>query len=146
MTFCLSKCQLDGHLCCFYLLAIINNCYKYLFARIYVFISLGLYEWYFWVSWYFSSVAQACLTICDHINCSMPGLPVHHQLLEFTHTHVHRVRDAIQPSHPLVVPISSRLQSFPASGSFPTSHLLVSGGQSIGVSASTSVPPMNTWD
>ena len=49
----------------------------------------------------FSSVAQSCPTLCDPINCSMPGLPVHHQLPEFTQTHVHRVGDAIQPSHPL---------------------------------------------
>ena len=48
----------------------------------------------------FSSVAQLCLTLCDPMNCSMPGLPVHHQLPEFTQTHVHRVSDAIQPSHP----------------------------------------------
>ena len=47
------------------------------------------------------SVAQSCPTLCDPMNHSMPGLPVHHQLLEFTETHVHRVRDAIQPSHPL---------------------------------------------
>ena len=50
----------------------------------------------------FSSVAQSCSTLCDHMNCSMPGLPVHHQLLEFTQTHVHRGSDAIQPSHPLL--------------------------------------------
>ena len=49
----------------------------------------------------FSSVAQSCLTLCDPMNRSTPGLPVHHQLLEFTQTHVHRVSDAIQPSHPL---------------------------------------------
>ena len=49
----------------------------------------------------FSSVAQSCLTLCDPMNRSMPGLPVHHQLPEFTQTHVHRVSDAIQPSHPL---------------------------------------------
>ena len=48
----------------------------------------------------FSSVAQSCPTLCDHRNCSTPGLPVHHQLLEFTQTHVHRVSDVIQPSHP----------------------------------------------
>ena len=52
----------------------------------------------------FSSVAQACLTLCDPMNRSTPGLPVHHQLLEFTQTHVHRVGDAIQPSHPLSSP------------------------------------------
>ena len=49
----------------------------------------------------FSSVAQSCLTLCDPMNRSTPGLPVHHQLLEFTQTHVHLVGDAIQPSHPL---------------------------------------------
>ena len=52
----------------------------------------------------FSSVAQSCLTLCDPMNRSMSGLPVHHQLLEFTQTHVHRVSDAIQPSHPLSSP------------------------------------------
>ena len=48
----------------------------------------------------FSSVGQSCLTLCDPTDCSTPGLPVHHQLLESTPTHVHRVGDAIQPSHP----------------------------------------------
>ena len=48
----------------------------------------------------FSSVSQSCPTLCDPMNCSTPGLPVHHQLPEFTQTHVHRVSDAIQPSHP----------------------------------------------
>ena len=48
----------------------------------------------------FSSVTQSCPTLCDHTNRSMPGLPVHHHLPEFAQTHVHRVRDAIQPSHP----------------------------------------------
>ena len=53
----------------------------------------------------FSSVAQLCPTLCDPMNCSMPGLPVHHQLpAEFTQIHVHRVDDAIQPSHPLSSP------------------------------------------
>ena len=52
----------------------------------------------------FSSVAQLCLTLCDPMNSSTLGLPVHHQLLEFTQTHVHRVGDAIQPSHPLSSP------------------------------------------
>ena len=50
----------------------------------------------------FSSVAQSCLTLCDPMNRNMPGLPVHHQLPEFTQTHVHRVGDAIQSSHPLL--------------------------------------------
>ena len=49
----------------------------------------------------FSSAAQSCPTLCDPMNCSTPGLPVHHQLLEFTQTHIHRVSDSIQPSHPM---------------------------------------------
>ena len=52
----------------------------------------------------FSSVAQSCLNVCNPMNCSAPGLPVHHQLLKFTQIHVHRVSDAIQPSHPLSFP------------------------------------------
>ena len=52
----------------------------------------------------FSSLAQLCPTLCDPMNRDMPGLPVHHQLPEFTETHVHQVGDAIQPSHPLSSP------------------------------------------
>ena len=52
----------------------------------------------------FSSVVQSCPAICDPMNRSTPGLPIHHQLPEFTQTHVHRVGDAIQPSHPLSSP------------------------------------------
>ena len=54
----------------------------------------------------FSSVDQSCLTFCDPMNRSTPGLPVHRQLREFTQTHVHRVSDAIQPSHPLSSPLT----------------------------------------
>ena len=93
----------------------------------------------------FSSDAQSCLTLCDPMDCSMPGFLVHYQLPELTQIHVHRVSDAIQLSHP-VVSVSSHLQSFPASGSFPRSQLFTSGGQSIGVSTSTSVLSMNTQD
>ena len=78
------------------------------------------------------------------MDCSTLGLPVYHQLPESTQTHVHWVSDAIHSSS--VVPFSSCLQSFPASGSFPMSQLFISGGQSIGVSASASVLPMNTQD
>ena len=72
---------------------------------------LLLERWYY-VWWWnrgiqFSSVAQSCPTLCDPMNCSTPGLPAHHQLLEFTQTHVHRVSDAIQPSHPLSSPSPS---------------------------------------
>ena len=104
----------------------------------------------------FSSVTQLCPTLCDPMNRSTPGLPVHHQLLEFTQIHVRRVGDA-DSSHPLshlilclisssVVPFSVCPQSRPASVSFPMSQLFTRGGQSIGVSASASVLPMNTQD
>ena len=64
--------------------------------NIWVYIHIDIYQ--------FSSVAQLCLTLCDPVNSSTPGLPVHHQLLEFTQTQVHWVGDAIQPSHPLSSP------------------------------------------
>ena len=89
-----------------------------------------------------SSVAQSCPTLCDPMDCSMPGLPVHHQLPEFTQTLVHWVGDAIQPSYPLSSPSpSSCPQSLPASESFPMSQLFTWGGQSTGVSALASFPP-----
>jgi len=53
---------------------------------------------------WFSSVTQSCLTLCDPMDCNMPGFPIYHQLLELAQTHVHRVGDAIQPSHPLLSP------------------------------------------
>ena len=91
---------------------------------------------------------SVCPTLCDPIDCSLPGLPVHHQLPEFTQTHVHWVGVATQPSHPLSSPFSSCPQSLPASGSFPISQFqyFTSGGQSIRVSASASVLPTNTQD
>ena len=70
------------------------------------------------------------------MDCSTPGFPVHHQLLEPTQTHVHRISGAIQTSHPLLSHSSPIFKSFPASGSFPVSQLFASGSQSIGVSAS----------
>ena len=85
----------------------------------------------------FSSVAQSCLTLCDPMNRSTPGLPVHYQLPEFTQTHVHQVSDDLTISSS-VVPFSSCPQSLLASGSFPMSQLFAWGGQSIGVSALTS--------
>ena len=71
----------------------------------------------------FSSVAQSCPTLCDPVNRSTPGLPVHHHLTEFTQTHVHRVGDAIQLSHPLLFPFPpatnpSQHQSFPVNQLF----------------------------
>ena len=96
----------------------------------------------------FSSVAKSCPTLCNPMNYSTPGLPVHHQLPEFTQTHVHPDGDAIQPSYPLSSPSPPHpsRQSLPASESFPMSQLFTWGGQSIGVSASTSALPMNTQD
>ena len=94
----------------------------------------------------FSSVAQSCPTLCDPMNRSTPSLPVHHQHPEFTQTYIHRVSDAIQPSHPLSSPSPPAPKSLPASGFFPMSQLFAWGGQSTGVSASTSVLPMNTQD
>ena len=66
----------------------------------------------------FSSVTQACLTLCDPMDCSMPGFPVHHQLLESTQTHVHRVSDAIQTSHPLLSPSPPAFNFFQHQGLF----------------------------
>ena len=91
----------------------------------------------------FSSVAQLCPTLCDPINCSTPGLPVHHQLPEFTQTHVHQVSDAVQPSHPLSSP-SPTAPNLSQHQSFPMSQLFAWGGQSTGVSALESVLPKNT--
>ena len=67
-------------------------------------IYLALLLYLLFISVQFSSVTQSCLTLCDPINRSTPGLPVHHQLPESTQTHVHQVSDAIQPSHPLSSP------------------------------------------
>ena len=91
----------------------------------------------------FSSVAQSCLTLCNPMNRSTPGLPVHHQLLEFTQTHVHWVSDAIQPSHPLSSPSPLAFNLSQHQGLF---KWVSSSHQSIGISASTSVLPMNTQD
>ena len=88
-------------------------------------------------------VTQSCLTLCDPMDCSTPDFPVLHYLLEFAQTHVHWVNDAIQPISSSLAPFSSCPQSFPASGSFTMSGLFASDGQSIGISASLSVLPMN---
>ena len=77
------------------------------------------------------------------MDCSIPGFPVLHYLPELAQTHACCVGDAILCILSSVAPLSSHLQSFPASGSFPMSQLFAAGGQSIGVSASTSVLPMN---
>ena len=86
--------------------------------------------------WY--SVAQSCLTLCNPMDFSTPGLPVHHQLLEFTQTHVHRVGDAIQPSHPLLSPSPPAPNPSQHRGLFQRLEMttFTSGGRSIGASAS----------
>ena len=93
----------------------------------------------------FSSVAQWCLTLYDSIDCSTPVLPVHHQLLEYPNS-----CPLSRWCHPAilssVIPFSSHLQSYPVSGPFQMSQLFAWVGQSIGVSASASVLPMNTQD
>ena len=93
----------------------------------------------------FSSVTQLCPTLWHPTDCSTPGLPVHHQLPEFTQTHVHRVADAIQPSDPLS---STSPPAFNLSQhqTLQMSLFFESGGQRIGVSASASVLPMNIQD
>ena len=86
-----------------------------------------------------SSVTKSRPTLCDPMDCSMPDVPVHHQLLELTQTHVHW--KAVMPSKHLILYCPLLLQSFPGSGSFPMREFFASGGQRIGASAS--VLPMN---
>ena len=93
----------------------------------------------------FSSVTQLCLTLCDPMDHSTPGLPVHHQLPESTQTHVHGVSDAIQPSYPLSSP-SPPAFSLSQHYSLFQCQFCASGGQSFGPSASASVLPMNIQD
>ena len=99
----------------------------------------------FFTYYQFSSVAQSCLALRDPMDCSTPGFSVHHQLPELAQTH-----PSSRWCHPIisspVIPFSSCLQSFPASGSFAMSQVFTSGGQSIGASASASVLPMNVQD
>ena len=95
----------------------------------------------------FSSVPLLSrVQLCNPRNRSIPGLPVHHQLPESTQTHVHRVSDAIQPSHPLLSPYPPAPNPSQHQGSSPMSQLFAWGSQTIGVSASASVLPMTTQD
>ena len=77
---------------------------RFLLLHRLLFLLFSLFWSFLWYSVQFSSVAQSCPTLCNPMNCSTPGLPVHHHLLEFTQTHIHRVSDAIQPSHPMSSP------------------------------------------
>ena len=95
----------------------------------------------------FSSVSLRVRLFVTPLNCSMSGLPVHHQLLEFTQSHVHWVGDVIQPSHSLSSPSTPAPNpSFPASEYFPMSQHFAWGGQGTGVSALASFLPKNTQD
>ena len=97
------------------------------------------------MAYQFSSIIQSCPTLCDPMDCGTPGFPVHHSLRAYSNS-------CPLPRwwHPMisssVVPFSSCLQSFPVSGFFPVSQFFESGDQSIGVSASPSVFPMNIQD
>ena len=95
-----------------------------------------------WLSVQFSSVAQLCPTLCNTMDCSMPGFLVHHQLPQLAQTHGHWVSEAIQQSHSLLSSSPSAFSISPYQG-FLSSQFFTSGGQSIGVSASASVLPMN---
>ena len=121
-----------------HLLPILPEWFPNLTCFTHVFISLPITQ----ASVQFSSVAQSCPTLCHPMNRSTPGLPVHYQLPEFTQTHVHRVSDAIQPSHPLSSP-SPPAPNPSQHQSFPMSQLFAWGGQSIGVLDLASVLPMN---
>ena len=103
-------------------------------------VAFDMYGWMIWSGgFWLSSVAKSWPTLCDPMDCSMPGIPVHHQLLEPTQTYVHHVGRCRPTISSFVVPFSSCLQSFPASESFPVSRFFASGGQSIRVSASVEV-------
>ena len=92
------------------------------------------------------SIDKSCPTLCDPMNCSTPGPSVQHQLLEFTQIHVHRVSDAIQPSHPLWSPSPPAPNPSQHQNLFQWVNSSPWGGQSTGVSALPSVLPMNTQD
>ena len=93
----------------------------------------------------FSSVVKSCSTLCNPMDCSTPGFPVHHQLLELVQTHVHPVSDAIQPCHPLLSPLLLPL-IFPSIRISSNESALHIRWPSIGASASASVLPMNIQD
>ena len=98
----------DGHLDWFHVLPIVNSAAMNngIHVSFSILVSSGYIPRSGIVGWsvQLSSFAQSCPTLCDPMNPSTPGLPVHHQLPEFTQTQVHRVSDAIQPSHPLLSP------------------------------------------
>ena len=106
---CLCSSQIPNLFLPFFLLNQKFVCYVWVYFGFYTNISFIFYFTLLWLltgDWLYllSSVTRLCPTLCDPMNCSTPGLPVHHQLPEITQTHVHQVGDAIQPSHPLSSP------------------------------------------
>ena len=93
----------------------------------------------------FSSVAQLCPTLCDPMDCSTPGLPVPHHILEFSQVHVHCIPDAAQPSHPLT-PSSPLPSNFPSIRDFSSESTVPIDDQNIGASGSASILPVNIQD
>ena len=89
----------------------------YIYIHTYIYINTHTHT-HIYIHTQFSSVAQSCPTLCDPMNCSTPGLPVQHQLPEFTQTHGHQVGDAIHPSHPLLSPSSLALSPSQHQGLF----------------------------
>ena len=107
---------------------------------------------FFFIMYVESSVLLlSCVQLCDpkspdSLDCSMPGFPVYHQVPELAQTHVHRVDDAIQPPHPLSLPSPPAFNLFQHQCLFKGVSFSESVGQSVGVSASVSVLPMNIQD
>ena len=101
---------------------------------------------FFFFNFFLEIVVQSLIRVwlCDPMDCSMPGFPIHHQLPELDQTHVHLVGDAIQPFRPLSSPSPPTFNLFSASGSFLMTQIFTSGGQSIGALAS--VLPMDIQD
>ena len=104
-SFCIHS-SVDGHLGCSHVLSSINSAATNMgcMCRFQLWFPQGVCPVVGLLGHQFSSVAQLCQTLCDPMDCSTPGLPVHHQLTELAQTHVHQVSDAIQPSHPLSSP------------------------------------------
>ena len=114
-----------------------------IFRPLFFFTVNSFFTWIHSCSVQFSSVAQLCPTLCNPMDCSKPGFPVHHQL-PGTYSNSHPLSWWCHPTIlSSVIPFSSCPQSFPASGNFQMSQFFASGGPSIGASASASVLPMN---
>ena len=112
--------SVSGHLGCFRVLASINRAAVNMgcMCLFQLWFPQGICPVVGLLGHHFSSVAQLCLTLCDPMDCSMPGFPVHHQLLELAQTRVHWASDAMQPSHPLLSPSPPAFNVSPNQGLF----------------------------